>query len=185
MKEAVAIEKRLAKAGVSKALRDVLSRCVGEYNKMVSKRSHKIDTPTKNLVMNMFLEQNTIDLLLVFSSMMFNGIKWCSTELSAVRWFHSCFEAAYRWCCSPSHSSALWFFPTCTVRLGSQNKIHQPVFYVIILLFMSGMFIQNLVAKIKVKELTWYILIMLMVLWSLVGSILVNHSFFLVCASLW
>jgi hypothetical protein len=75
MKEAVAIEKRLAKAGVSKALRDVLSRCVGEYNKMVSKRSHKIDTPTKNLVMNMFLEQNTIDLLLVFSSMMFNGIK--------------------------------------------------------------------------------------------------------------
>ena len=83
MKEAVAIEKRLAKAGVSKALRDVLSRCVGEYNKMVSKRSHKIDTPTKNLVMNMFLEQNTIDLLLllVFSSMMFNGIKWCSTEI--------------------------------------------------------------------------------------------------------
>ena len=58
MKEAVGVEKRLAKSGTSRALRDVLSRCVGEYNKMVSKRSHKIDTPTKNLVMNMFLEPN-------------------------------------------------------------------------------------------------------------------------------
>lgn len=57
MKEAVAIEKRLAKAGVSKALRDVLSRCVGEYNKMVTKRTHKIDTATKNLVMNMLLRK--------------------------------------------------------------------------------------------------------------------------------
>ena len=75
MKEAVAIEKRLAKAGVSKALRDVLSRCVGEYNKMVSKRSHKIDTPTKNLVMNMFLEQNTIELYTFTFSFQFNDVQ--------------------------------------------------------------------------------------------------------------
>ena len=68
MKEAVGVEKRLAKAGTSRALRDVLSRCVGEYNKMVSKRSHKIDTPTKNLVMNMFLEpKQLVYFLLQFS----------------------------------------------------------------------------------------------------------------------
>ena len=68
MKEAVGVEKRLAKAGTSRALRDVLSRCVGEYNKMVSKRSHKIDTTTKNLVMNMFLEpKQLVYFLLQFS----------------------------------------------------------------------------------------------------------------------
>ena len=55
MKEAVAIEKRLSKAGVSKALRDVLSRCVGEYNRMCTRKNHKVDTPTKNMVMNLFL----------------------------------------------------------------------------------------------------------------------------------
>ena len=55
MKEAVAIEKRLCKSGQSKALRDVLSRCVGEYNRMVTKKSHKVDTAVKNLIMNMFL----------------------------------------------------------------------------------------------------------------------------------
>ena len=53
LKEACAVEKRLTKAGVSKALRDVLSRCVGEYNRMVTKKAHKIDTPVKSMIMNL------------------------------------------------------------------------------------------------------------------------------------
>lgn len=56
LKQAVDLERRQARAGVSKALRDILSRCVGEYNRMVTKKSHKVDTPTKNLVMNLFLD---------------------------------------------------------------------------------------------------------------------------------
>ena len=55
LKAAVEVEKRLSKAGQSRALRDVVSRCVGEYNKMVQKKSHRVDTPTKNLVMNLIL----------------------------------------------------------------------------------------------------------------------------------
>ena len=58
MKEAVSIEKRLAKAGTSKALRDILSRCVGDYNKLCTKRTHRIDTATKTLVMNLFLSKS-------------------------------------------------------------------------------------------------------------------------------
>ena len=55
LKEAVAIEQRLSKAGTSKALRDVLTRCCGEYNRMVTKRSHRVDTATKSLILNLFL----------------------------------------------------------------------------------------------------------------------------------
>lgn len=53
MKEAVSIEKRVATGGTSKALRDVLARCVGDYNKMVTKKAHRITTEIKNMVMNL------------------------------------------------------------------------------------------------------------------------------------
>lgn len=55
MQQAVAIEQRLERAGVSKALKDTLTRCVGEYNRMVTKRSHRIDTQLKCLILNLFL----------------------------------------------------------------------------------------------------------------------------------
>lgn len=56
LKEAVSVERRMAREGVSKALRDVLGRCVADFNRMVTKKNHKVDTATKNLVMNLPLE---------------------------------------------------------------------------------------------------------------------------------
>ena len=56
MKEAVALERKNATAGTSKALKDVLARCIASYNRMVSSnKKFRIDTPKKNLVMNMLL----------------------------------------------------------------------------------------------------------------------------------
>ena len=53
LKQAVEVERRVSKSGVSKALRDVVSRCVGEYNRMVTLKKHRIDSTTKSLVMNL------------------------------------------------------------------------------------------------------------------------------------
>lgn len=55
MKEAVALEKRLDRKGASKALKDLLGKCVAEYNKMCSNKRHRIDSDKKKLVMNLFL----------------------------------------------------------------------------------------------------------------------------------
>lgn len=55
MKEAVALEKRACQPGTSKALKDVLSRCIAEYNKMCTNRRHKIDSDRKKLILNLFL----------------------------------------------------------------------------------------------------------------------------------
>ena len=49
----MSIEKRVATGASSKALRDVLNRCVGDYNKMVTKKAHRITTEIKNMVMNL------------------------------------------------------------------------------------------------------------------------------------
>lgn len=57
LKESVELERRVSKPGTSRALRDVLSRCVGEYNRMVTQKKHRIDTPTKNLIMNLPLDK--------------------------------------------------------------------------------------------------------------------------------
>lgn len=47
------IERRMARAGTSGALKDVVSRCVGEYNRMVTKKSHRIETGIKSMIMNL------------------------------------------------------------------------------------------------------------------------------------
>ena len=52
MKEAAGVERRLATTG-SKALRDVVGRCVSEFNTMVTKKTHKIDSQMKNLILNL------------------------------------------------------------------------------------------------------------------------------------
>lgn len=53
IKQAVALERRAATGNTSKALKDVVARCTAEYNRMVSKKSHRIDTPMRNLIVNM------------------------------------------------------------------------------------------------------------------------------------
>ena len=55
MKEAVALEKRACQPGTSKALKDVLNRCIAEYNKMCTNRRHRIDSDKKKLILNLFL----------------------------------------------------------------------------------------------------------------------------------
>ena len=56
-KDAVSIEKRLLKAGASKAMKDILNGLVAQYNKMTSVKRHRIDTPKRALVYNMLLSQ--------------------------------------------------------------------------------------------------------------------------------
>lgn len=47
MQQAVDLERRASKPGTSTALRDVLGRCIAEYNRMCSNKRHKIDTDKK------------------------------------------------------------------------------------------------------------------------------------------
>eukprot|EP00435_Cladocopium_sp_Y103_P069260 s569_g33.t1 len=53
LKEAVGVERRLSRAGASSALKDVVGRCVSEYNKMVTKKAHRIDTEIKKMILNL------------------------------------------------------------------------------------------------------------------------------------
>ena len=55
MKEAVSLERRQAKQGTSRALKDVLAKVVAEYNKMCTNKLHKITTERKKLVQNLIL----------------------------------------------------------------------------------------------------------------------------------
>ena len=57
MKHAVELERRAAKPGVSKALKDVLSRCIAEYNKMTTNKKHRIDSDKRKLISNLLLAQ--------------------------------------------------------------------------------------------------------------------------------
>lgn len=60
LKQAVEIEKRQSKTK-SAALRDVLTRVIAEYNKMVTNKKHKIDSSRKNLVLNLSLNSSLVD----------------------------------------------------------------------------------------------------------------------------
>ena len=56
MQQAVSLERRSSKpGGASTALRDVLGRCIAEYNKMCTNKRHKIDTDRKKMILNLFL----------------------------------------------------------------------------------------------------------------------------------
>lgn len=52
---ALGLERRMAKAGQSKALKDLLTTVVGNYNKMCSTKSHRINSSTKAMLYNLFL----------------------------------------------------------------------------------------------------------------------------------
>lgn len=55
--KAIDVERRQAnsKPGVSKALKDMLSKVVGDFNKLVSNKKHRIDTGRKSLLYNLLL----------------------------------------------------------------------------------------------------------------------------------
>lgn len=55
MKQAVDLETRACKPGTSRALRDVLNRCIAEYNKMATNKKHRIDTERRKLIQNLLL----------------------------------------------------------------------------------------------------------------------------------
>ena len=77
MQQAVNVERRRARGGASTALRDVLARCVSDYNRMVTKKSHRVDTNMKNLCLNMcfgFISKNVPEI----SSAYIHGISWIS-----------------------------------------------------------------------------------------------------------
>lgn len=55
--QAVSVERRQAhtKPGTSKALKDLLSKCVSDFNKLCTVKSHRIDTRRKSLIYNLTL----------------------------------------------------------------------------------------------------------------------------------
>lgn len=58
MQEAVQLEKRLAsKTSSSKALKDLLNSSIAQYNKLVTKKEHRIDGRKKIMVYNLPLGQ--------------------------------------------------------------------------------------------------------------------------------
>ncbi len=62
---ALSLERRLAKPGQSKALKDLLTTVVGAYNKMCTTKSHRINSNTKSMLYNLFLVLLNFSVLLV------------------------------------------------------------------------------------------------------------------------
>ena len=54
LSSAIELEKRQTK-GKSSALKDVLTRVVSEYNRMVTVKHHRVDSGKKALVLNLIL----------------------------------------------------------------------------------------------------------------------------------
>lgn len=52
---AIDLEKRMTK-GKSTALRDVLTRVVSDYNRMVAIKHHRVDSGKKSMVLNLILD---------------------------------------------------------------------------------------------------------------------------------
>ena len=57
IRQAISVEKRQAQnqRGSSKALKDLLAKTVGEFNKLCSVKQHRIDTKRKTLLYNLSL----------------------------------------------------------------------------------------------------------------------------------
>ena len=54
--KAVELERKLLRAGEKKGLKDVMGRVVADYNKMTSKKHHRIDSGRRSLILNLLLE---------------------------------------------------------------------------------------------------------------------------------
>lgn len=57
--QAVALERKNATSSQSKALKDLLTKCIGDYNRLTTRRSHRVDTQKKQLIYNMSLWPNS------------------------------------------------------------------------------------------------------------------------------
>ena len=55
LKEAIALERRVQQG--NKPLKNVLSKIVADYNRMVTVRSHRIDTNRRNMAYNLLLSR--------------------------------------------------------------------------------------------------------------------------------
>jgi len=53
-RNAINIEKRLAKAGSKTNLKDLLAKVVAEYNRLCTVKHHRVDTHRRQLIYNMF-----------------------------------------------------------------------------------------------------------------------------------
>ena len=54
MYQAIEVDRRLAKPGVSRTLKDTLTRVVADYNRLVTLRRHRVEVPKRNLIYNLF-----------------------------------------------------------------------------------------------------------------------------------
>ena len=66
---ALSLERRAAKPGQSKALKDMLTSVVGSYNKMCTSKLHRINSGTKSMLYNLFL----VGLMSLRNSLYFPG----------------------------------------------------------------------------------------------------------------
>ena len=114
MKMAVNVEKRLAKGKVSNALRDVLTRCVGEYNRLVTKKAHRIDTPIKNLILNLFSGFASAS----FSKPVHGHFLWDIHMDWYIKMLKLVFEVTHRWWHPADPSPSLWHVSPRSFRLA-------------------------------------------------------------------
>ena len=79
--KAIGVERRQAnnKPGVSKALKDMLTKVVGDFNKLTTNKKHRIDTGRKSLLYNLLLVDLTTRCL---PTEMFVGIGIVQLNLS-------------------------------------------------------------------------------------------------------
>ena len=54
MTQAVTVERKRAKSGQSKALKDLLNKAVGAYNALCTQKKHRVDASKKGLIYNLF-----------------------------------------------------------------------------------------------------------------------------------
>jgi len=61
LQQAVEAERKSARNGSKAPLKDVLGRCIAEYNRMVSVKRHRIDSSRRSLVYNLLLDYLYLD----------------------------------------------------------------------------------------------------------------------------
>ena len=75
-KDALEIERRLLKPGVSRALKDVLNSLVATYNKMATSKRHRVDASRKAVTYNMLppVSIMRLNFLLLFSTLLLRSL---------------------------------------------------------------------------------------------------------------
>ncbi|CAK9097187.1 unnamed protein product [Durusdinium trenchii] len=60
---AIAVERRASRSSSKAALKDLLSRCVADYNKMTTVKKHRIDSSRRSLIYNLLLDSDISTLM--------------------------------------------------------------------------------------------------------------------------